>query len=455
MEADGLVRVRSVVVVPIEQGAWGFRSQPQRMHPHHAGNVHLAGARHQAVAHHAHDGTRHHAEVLLHGRPTLDRAHLKVVLPHPVLDHHPQPRHLAQRFGGNALRGDVRADGLDLRQHLRIRAGKLGDAAEHFGEVQGLHADAAHFEQLLAIADGLERRGTRADGPDAQPPQALRHAAHAGEPGEIVLELVRLQAFGVQRGKGVRNAVLLQVVADAHLAAEAVAAVGDEHPLRIVRKGVNQHRDVQVGQPQRVSHGAFLAEIRQGDDDAVDAVAVLAKQVGDNLRMRAILHRAVLGLVRRRADHFVPGGRQGRDHLLAPAARQMVGEETAIADDDSECHGHKRTPLFFGARIKLDRVYGANNQHNAAPPDVGVQFAQRAGRQRRAQGGKAVAEDYDSIEGHQDPGEEPDGDRSFACHVGYQNRMLTTTRTTATTTAQKAGFWNKDRPSSLGSSVQP
>src|ERR1039458_7550260 len=70
------------------------------------------------------------------------------------------------RHGGHAIRRYIRTDGLHLRHHLRIRALKLGDAAEHFGQVQGLHADAAHFEQLLAIADGLERRGTRADGPD-------------------------------------------------------------------------------------------------------------------------------------------------------------------------------------------------------------------------------------------------------------------------------------------------
>jgi hypothetical protein len=47
----------------------------------------------------------------------------------------------------------------------------------------------------------------------------------------------------------------------------------------------------------------------------------------------------VLGLIRRRAHHIVPGGRNRRDHFLTPAPREVIGEKTAITNNQSECHG--------------------------------------------------------------------------------------------------------------------
>ena len=89
------------------------------------------------------------------------------------------------------------------------------DAAEDFGEVDGFDGDAAGFEQFLAVADGVERRGARADGADAEAAQAADDAADGGEPGEILGEDVGIGGFGVQRGERVGNAVLLEVVAGA------------------------------------------------------------------------------------------------------------------------------------------------------------------------------------------------------------------------------------------------
>ena len=37
------------------------------------------------------------------------------------------------------------------------------DAAEDFGEIEGLDGDAAGFENFLAVAHGVERGGARAD----------------------------------------------------------------------------------------------------------------------------------------------------------------------------------------------------------------------------------------------------------------------------------------------------
>ena len=91
---------------------------------------------------------------------------------------------------------------------------------------------------------------------------------------QVFGELRRIGALGVQRGDRVRNAVLPQIVAGRHLAAEAVAAERNGHLLGIVGRGLDQHRHVQIRQAQGIGNGALFAEVRQGHDDAVDAIAI-------------------------------------------------------------------------------------------------------------------------------------------------------------------------------------
>ena len=98
----------------------------------------------------------------------------------------------------------------------------------------------------------------------------LDHAADGGEPVQILAEEIGIGRFGVQRGERIRDAVLRQIIAGRHLAAEAVAAVGDGHFAGRIGRGLDQHGDVQLGQAQRIGDGALVAEIGQGDDDAVD-----------------------------------------------------------------------------------------------------------------------------------------------------------------------------------------
>ena len=61
LEAHSFVRVRPVVVVPVEKRGRSIGSQTQGVHSEDAADVHFARARQQAVAHHAHDGARHEA----------------------------------------------------------------------------------------------------------------------------------------------------------------------------------------------------------------------------------------------------------------------------------------------------------------------------------------------------------------------------------------------------------
>ncbi len=128
---------------------------------------------------------------------------------------------------------------------------------------------------------------------------------------------------GVQRRERVLQAVLPQVVADRHLAAEAVAPVRDRHPLAGVGEGVHEHRHVEAGPAQRVGHGSLVAEVRQRHEHAIDAIGMRAKQVGAGARVGQTLdgaERARLDRQRHGVDAF---GLERGQHVGAPGRAEM------------------------------------------------------------------------------------------------------------------------------------
>jgi hypothetical protein len=117
----------------------------------------------------------------------------------------------------------------------------------------------------------LKACGTRADRADAQVLQTLDHAADCAKPFEIGLEFRRGRVTRCAAWSASRDAVLHQVVTGAHLAAEAVAARGDGHGVALVGRGLHQHGNLEAGETECVGDDApLVAEVWQGDDDAVD-----------------------------------------------------------------------------------------------------------------------------------------------------------------------------------------
>ena len=145
----------------------------------------------------------------------------------------------------------------------------------------------------------------------------------------------------MQRGNRIRNAVLPQIIAGRHLAAEAVAAKLDGHLLRIVGRGLDQHRNVQVRQAQGIGNRALFAEIRQSHDDAIDAIAIFLEEIGAAPGLFPGFDRSVVALFRSQRHHIHTGSRQHPQHLFPAALRQMIGKETPVAHDQAHRH-------FFG-----------------------------------------------------------------------------------------------------------
>jgi hypothetical protein len=199
---------------------------------------------------------------------------------------------------------------------LGVLVGHAGDAAEDFAEVDGFDVDAGGGEHFFGVADGVEGGRAGADGADAGLAEAVGHAADGGEPGEVATEEVGLGFDGVAGGEGVGDADLLEVVADAHLAAEGVAAVGDGHAGGVVGGGLNEDGDIEPGGFEDLGDGAFIAEVGEGDDDAVDFVAIFGEQIGAEAGFGAGFDGAVLGLFGGDGDDGVAGGLRGRGSFL-------------------------------------------------------------------------------------------------------------------------------------------
>ena len=99
----------------------------------------------------------------------------------------------------------------------------------------------------------------------------------------------------MQAREAERDPVLPEIVAGRHLAAETVAPVLDGHDLGIVIERVDEYRHPQAGPADGVGHGAFVAEVWQRDEDAVNFDGVLFEQVGALLRVFQGFDRAKFG----------------------------------------------------------------------------------------------------------------------------------------------------------------
>ena len=113
------------------------------------------GAGKEIVAHHAHYGAGHHAEIFFERRPALNGADGAIGLLHPLLDDHAQLRHLDQRGYGNIVGGHIRLNGRELGLHRIVVILEPLDTAQHFGKIERVHRDAAPLQQLLAVTNGV------------------------------------------------------------------------------------------------------------------------------------------------------------------------------------------------------------------------------------------------------------------------------------------------------------
>jgi hypothetical protein len=321
-----------------QESAWRFAGEGEGVHAEGAEDVDLAGGGDEVFAHHAHDGAGDDAEELLDGGPALDGGDGERAGLHPAVDDGAELGHLHEGGVGGVADGNVLLDGGELGLGGVVMVGHAADAAHDLTEVEGFDGDAGLFKELFGVADGVESGRARADGAETDVAQAADDAADGGEPAEVRLELGRVGGLGVQLGERVGDAVLLEVVADGHLSAEAVAAEGDGHLAGVVGRGLDEDGDLEVGETEGVGEAALFPEVGQGDDDAVDLGGVLFEQSGALLGVLVALDGAVGGLLGAQDDRLDAGGFERGDHLEPATGREVAGKEAAVSYDYTHCH---------------------------------------------------------------------------------------------------------------------
>lgn len=136
------------------------------------------------------------------------------------------------------------------------------------------------FENLLRVANGVERAGPGANCAEPRAAQAVDDAADAEEPVEVLSEALRSRQADVLACERELRASLHKVVADGDLAAERIAAARGRELVQIVWIALDEDGHVQTGHLERVRDALFVAEIREADEDAVDLVAMLLEEGG-------------------------------------------------------------------------------------------------------------------------------------------------------------------------------
>src|SRR3954463_15911328 len=139
--------------------------------------------------------------------------------------------------------------------------------------------------------------------------------------------------------------------------------MGDRHLCWIVGCRLDEDWNPKIGKSQGVCDGAFFAEIGQGHDDPIDAIAMLSEEIGAAPRLFPCFHGAVLTLLWSQRHNVNVSRFQYTDHLLPSALGQVVREKASIAYDEAHRHflvSHRMPPnrntcfqLFRAERTKL------------------------------------------------------------------------------------------------------
>ena len=96
----------------------------------------------------------------------------------------------------------------------------------------------------------------------------------------------------MERGVCEGNAILVQVIAYGDFSTECVAPGVEVYLVVLVVTSLYENRHIQLGTRYGVDNTNLKAEVRQGDDDAVNLITVLAEELGTLLTVGNGLHGA-------------------------------------------------------------------------------------------------------------------------------------------------------------------
>ena len=142
----------------------------------------------------------------------------------------------------------------------------------------------------------------------------------------------------MQSSEGVFDPVLPEIVTDRHFAAEAIPPVCQIHLARFIRIRLDEHRDVQVRHFQGVRDAALIAKVGKADQNTLDFLPVLFKQLRALHRVLQGLHSAKLGIFWRKRNNLYTFLFQNLQNFLPAFVCQVIREETPIANYNPKCN---------------------------------------------------------------------------------------------------------------------
>ncbi len=107
--------------------------------------------------------------------------------------------------------------------------------------------------------------------------------------------------------------------------------MGYLHGLFAIGRGLHEDRHLQRGIADGVGDTALVAEVRQGNDDAVDFIAVFAEEIAAAARLFMSFDGTVLRFFRAQRDYFDSGLLEYAEHFVSAFFGQMVREESTIS----------------------------------------------------------------------------------------------------------------------------
>ena len=152
----------------------------------------------------------------------------------------------------------------------------------------------------------------------------------------------------MQPRQRVGNPILLQVVADRHLPAEAVPPERNRHLSHMVGRRLNQHRHLQIRQLERIRQPTLLAKVRQRNDDPIDLSRMRLEQRRALLCILVGLYRPMRRLFRTQHKRLDARSLQRRNHLQPSTGGKVAGKKSTVA------HNHTHRHLL---RHKCSRIH--------------------------------------------------------------------------------------------------
>ena len=278
MGAYALVAVVGKVVVPVGQGRSIARSQTESQHRDSTRDVGFAGARNTHIAKHGHGDARGTTVVLLKRIPTLKCQGIDLVVANPSLDGNAELGLYAQLLliFGRHLR--IGVDILQFGKQSGIVVGNLLCRKQDLRKVGRNDGDAAALQQFFAGAASVEAERTCANLANTAMTQASYNTAYAGELIDVLLELLAIDAVGVEAGEREGNAILIEVVADRDLAAECIATAVEVNLVVVVVTGLHKHGHIQFGTEDGIDDTNLITKVRKTHQNAINLVAVCAEE---------------------------------------------------------------------------------------------------------------------------------------------------------------------------------